>query len=60
MASVLAYFAGLLDMYMYIESDRKRKRTPHLTYGEFPIQQSQALMFASPHAFECPGHIIFL
>jgi len=35
MASVLVYFAGLMNV--YIQSGHTRKRTPHLTYGELPI-----------------------
>jgi hypothetical protein len=58
MASVLVYFAGLMNVYTL--SGHARKRTPHWTYGELPVKQSQTLMFASPHALECPGHILFL
>ena len=58
MASVMVYFVGLMNV--YIQSGHTRKRTPHWTYGDLAIKQSQALMFASPSALECPGHILFL
>jgi hypothetical protein len=48
MATVLVYFAGLMNM--YIQSGYTRKRTPHLTYEQLPIKQSQTIMSASSHA----------
>jgi hypothetical protein len=58
MASVLVYFAGLMKV--YIQSDHTGKSTQHLTYGELPTKQSQTFIFASLHALECPGQVLFL